>query len=85
MFHNVNHKGQGDSVTSRTFKRKAQEVRAAAERLTEGLSGRRDLVKLSPWLAEFPSASGKHPDLAAFYSCTALVTCPPCFAILYQS
>ena len=62
MLHKLIHKYWSDPVTSRAFKRKAQEVRAAAERLTEGLSGRRDLVKLSPWLAEYSSASGKAPD-----------------------
>ena len=71
-------------MTNRTFKRKAQEVRAAAERLTEGLSGRRDLVKLSPWLAEFPPASGKPPDLAAYNSCTALMICPPEYLMLSE-
>ena len=54
-------------MTSRTFKRKAQEVRAAAERLTEGLSGCRDLVKLSPWLADYSPASGKPPDASAMF------------------
>ena len=44
----------------RSFKRKAAEVRQAAERLTEGLTGRRDLAKLSPWLAEYYPVSGKY-------------------------
>ncbi len=43
----------------RSFKRKAAEIRQAAERLTEGLTGHRDLAKLSPWLAEYSSVSGK--------------------------
>ena len=48
----------------RTFKIKAQEVSGAAQKLTDGLSGKRDLAKLSPWLAEYSAASGKlllHP------------------------
>ena len=43
----------------RAFKIKALEVSGAAQKLTEGLSGKRDLAKLSPWLAEYSAASGK--------------------------
>ena len=43
----------------RTFKIKAAEVSGAAQKLTDGLSGKRDLAKLSPWLAEYSPASGK--------------------------
>ena len=49
-------------MSCRAFKRKAQEVRAAAERQTEGLSGRRDLVKLSPWLAGYSFAVGEFTE-----------------------
>ena len=51
----------------RTFKTKAMEVSGAAQKLTEGLSGKRDLAKLSPWLAEFSAASGNWPG--ALHTC----------------
>lgn len=51
----------------RMFKIKAMEVSGAAQKLTEGLSGKRDLAKLSPWLAEYSAASGN--GLTAHQAC----------------